>query len=173
MPVSVNLVADPDEWARVMRLAGDRWQKLAKNIVGSAQEFGQHTMQDEMKTAELVYTGYMRKHITTPIGLEGDTVEGWVIPEAPYAQVMDEGRRPNGPMPPPAQLGLWAKRKQTKAWMGRGKRTELSVGFQHAKSIAKKGIKGRHYMDKTARKLERKLPDIWKRQVDRFLDEAT
>ena len=168
MPVSVALVADPGEWQRFMRRAGDKWQTIAKAIAVEAVKYGKVKMIAEMKGEELVNTGYMWKHIATPVGLEGDKVEGWVIPEAPYAPVMDEGRRPNGPMPPSGPLALWAQRK-----LGVSKDDSKGVGYAIALSIKRKGIKGRHFMEATERHIERELPHIWKRQVDRFLGEAT
>jgi hypothetical protein len=64
-----------------------------------------------------------------------------------YATVMEFGRRPGARMPPPEALRGWARRKGYSGSL-----------FVLARAIARRGIKGRFFMRKAAKKLEGALP---------------
>lgn len=69
-------------------------------------------------------------------------IQGRVFSSLPQAIVMDEGRRPGARMPPVAALALWAQRK-----LGVSADEADAVGYVLARSIARRGIEGRHYAD--------------------------
>ncbi len=66
-----------------------------------------------------------------------------------YHETMEGGRRPGARMPPPDALASWARRK--------GYTGSL---FVLARSIARRGIKGRFYMRAAVKAARNKLPDI-------------
>lgn len=70
-----------------------------------------------------------------------------------YARVMELGRRPGARMPPPAALRGWARRHGM-----------AGLEFVLARSIARRGIRGRFYMRKAAEGLARaELPRLIER----------
>lgn len=77
-----------------------------------------------------------------------------------YAEVMEFGRSPGGKMPPPQALAGWARRH--------GRDTSPSGLFVLARSIARRGIKGRFFMRKAADKTRRELPRLVQKMADRI-----
>ena len=75
-----------------------------------------------------------------------------------YHPIMEAGRRPGGRMPPPAALAGWARRH--------GYTGSL---FVLARSIARRGIKGRFYMKAAAKKANNALPNIL-REITRGIE---
>ena|SRR5438105_3072394 len=79
-----------------------------------------------------------------------------------YAEVMEEGRRPGAPMPPPEALARWV---------------ELKIGtgvdpFVIARSIARKGIKGRHMLERAVEASRSVAGAIWSSVASRLLEES-
>lgn len=84
------------------------------------------------------------------LGQEIEQLRGRVFSSLPHAIVIDQGRRPGAPMPPIDAIMLWVERT-----------FGISSGFDDdeleqtawavAKSIARKGIKPRHYVEKGVR----------------------
>ncbi len=66
-----------------------------------------------------------------------------------YHPVMEAGRRPGSRPPPSAALADWARRKGFAGSL-----------FVLARSIGRRGTKGRFYMRKAAKAARAKLPDI-------------
>lgn len=64
-----------------------------------------------------------------------------------YHTVMEEGRKPGGKMPPPAALAGWAARHGM-----------AGMEFVLARSIARRGTKGRFYMKAGAEAAQNALP---------------
>ncbi len=69
---------------------------------------------------------------------------------ATYFPVMEFGRRPGAKMPPPQKLRGWARRH--------GFGTTPGALFVLARSIARRGIKGRFFMRAGAQKVRRNMP---------------
>ena len=65
-----------------------------------------------------------------------------------YYSVMEEGRRPGGKMPPPRELHGWMRRHGI----------PLGMAFVIARSIARRGIKGRFFMRQAAQSIHKKMP---------------
>lgn len=81
--------------------------------------------------------------------VRGQTFEhmyGRVFSSLPYALVLDQGRRPGARMPPAEALELWVERK-----LGIPLADVPGVAFLIARSIARKGITARHYVDEGLR----------------------
>lgn len=94
---------------------------------------------------------------------------GFVGSDLVYAPVMELGRKPNGPMPPVAELKVWVERKpglaratggvtrkgrQRKPKSGsKADKAQWAMAWAIAKSIAKKGIKGRYYWRETKQRV--------------------
>lgn len=71
------------------------------------------------------------------------TVHGRVFSSLPHAIVMEEGRTPGARMPPLPAIALWAQRK-----LGLGVEEAEAAAYVIARSIARKGIEGRHFAQK-------------------------
>jgi hypothetical protein len=69
-----------------------------------------------------------------------------------YAPVMEYGRHPGGRMPPPQALAGWARRH--------GFGTSAGALFVLARSIARRGIKGRFFMKKATDAGRNALPRL-------------
>src|SRR5262249_3771508 len=83
---------------------------------------------------------------TELLGQTLDTIQGRVFSSLPYAIVMDQGRQPGARMPPVDALLLWVER--VFEIPGGFDDDELeSVAWAVARSIARKGIPGRHFVD--------------------------
>ena len=81
-----------------------------------------------------------------------------------YYRVMEEGRRPGGPMPPVAAIAAWAARKGI-----------AIPPFVLARAIAARGIKGRFFMKAAASRVRRELPRLTRdmgRDVERAFKRA-
>jgi hypothetical protein len=86
-----------------------------------------------------VNTGQLRQSITHQILSPFPNLVGSVGSPQPYAPVMEEGRRPGAKMPPVDAIKLWVVRK-----LGIPPEEADGVAFVIARSIARKGIEGRH-----------------------------
>lgn len=67
-----------------------------------------------------------------------------------YASVMELGRRPGAAPPPQAALAGWARRHGFTGSL-----------FVLARSIGRRGIKGRHYFEKAFQQTVAHLPELW------------
>lgn len=104
--------------------------------------------QREARTAAPYDTGALARSIVTnitPLSAEVHTSLASALP-------MEEGRRAGARMPPPSALAGWANRH--------GYHGSL---FVLARSIGRRGIKGRFYMKKGADATRRALPGIVQR----------
>jgi len=96
--------------------------------------------------------------VTGGIELLGQTIEdlhGRVFSSLPYAIVIDQGRTPGQRMPPVDAIMLWVERV-----LGIAESDDFELeetAWAIAKSIAKKGIEARHFVD---RGLKNALPNV-------------
>ncbi len=84
------------------------------------------------------------------IALDVQPFSARVFTPLAYAPVMEYGRRPGGPMPPPDALGGWLRRHGI----------PLSAAFVVARAIARRGIKGRFFMQKGKDAVQSALPRL-------------
>ena len=104
------------------------------------------------KKASPVDTGALRRSISAqikPLEARVGNTRGLV-----YYEVQEVGRRP-GKMPPPSALAGWARRH--------GFGTSAGALFVLARSIARRGFKGRFFMRKGRQAVERRMPSVLKR----------
>lgn len=87
-------------------------------------------------------------------GATVEDLEGRVFSSLPYAIVMDQGRAPGARMPPPDALIPWVRRVMQ---VGGSEEEVRAVAFVVARSIGRKGIKGREFM---AHGLEKAMPTV-------------
>jgi len=86
-----------------------------------------------------VNTGKLRASITHSITSQFPNLIGVVGSPLPYAPVMEEGRRPGAKMPPVGAIQHWVIRK-----LGIRGKEGRAIAWLIARSIAKKGIEGKH-----------------------------
>lgn len=102
--------------------------------------------------------GRLRDSIRPGVRLEGQRAVALVNAGAPYAAVMERGRRRGARMPPVAALVPWVRRKLGIA----DRRKARSVAFVVARKIRQRGLKARRF-------LERGLKSVRARGVTRRL----
>lgn len=89
-----------------------------------------------------VNTGQLRQAWSTNVHKGAASVKGEVVNPREYAIVMEKGRRPGAKMPPVDALQLWVVRK-----LGVHPDEARQVAFLVARSISRKGIKGRKMLE--------------------------
>lgn len=75
-------------------------------------------------------------------GTSCDEDSAAIFNRAPYAGVVEGGRRPGARQPPSKPLAKWAQRR-----LGLSEKEAAGVGFVIARAIGKRGLKGRHILD--------------------------
>lgn len=94
-------------------------------------------------------------------GQSFEQLRGRVFSSLPYAIVIDQGRRPGARMPPPEALKLWVEKV-----LGIDPSESRQVAFLVARSIAKKGIEARHFVEQGLKQAEGDLRHIWQAYGD-------
>lgn len=98
----------------------------------------------EVKPLVPVYRGTLRNSIASEVQGSGPKIRGIVgstLKDEEYPAVMEFGRRPGAKMPPPDALIPWVTR------VLKVKKSEApAVAWIVARSIGKKGIKGRRFL---------------------------
>ena len=163
------------QWAKVQKQA---WPEVMEDVAGEVVEYGVNAQDAEIRNKGLVSTGKLVNSIGGETKHASDGVHGMVFNTAPHAPVMDQGRRKGARMPPPSALVRWVRRK--KLVRGRRKKgeaqtkaqREMSMAFVIARSISRKGIVGRKYMELTQLRMENALPTIANRRIAEFARRA-
>lgn len=65
----------------------------------------------------------------------------YLFNDAPYAGVIESGRRPGGRMPPSAAIARWAQRR-----LGLSEADAKAAAFLIARAIARRGLRGRQIL---------------------------
>ena len=123
-----DVIADVDEFP----------QSVGREL-SVAMEASLQLLEGQVATRTPVNTGQLRSSITHQVTSPFPNLAGVVGSPLPYAIVMEEGRKPGAKMPPVDAIKLWVVRK-----LGIPAQEADSVAFLVARSIAKKGTKGRH-----------------------------
>lgn len=89
-----------------------------------------------------VDTGHLRQKITHVVAKSGDDLAVYVGTNLYYGLIMELGRKPGSKMPPIDAILEWVDRKG----IDKDPATQRSTAFLIARSIAVKGIEGRHYL---------------------------
>ncbi len=108
--------------------------------LGIAMESSLQLLQGQVSDRAPVNVGALRDSINHQIISPFPNLVGAVGTPLLYGVVMEHGREPGGKMPPVDAIKLWVVRK-----LGLSGDEATSVAWAVAKSIAKKGIEGRHY----------------------------
>lgn len=117
--------------------------------------------------------------IGSVVGTVGSSLKG-----EEYPAVMELGRKPGAKMPPPEALVRWVHVKhlagtysiKSRRRQGGKKRQadeDLQVAFMIARSIARKGIKGKFYMRDGLRAARPSIPRFFKTEMDLMMEELS
>jgi len=140
-----------------------------------------------------VFRGTLANGIhTTPIVVSGTgggiEISGSVIATAPHSIVMEEGRRPGAPMPPLEPIRRWVELKVRRGDLfvqgdaysttthrrrrsGRNRESQIKgLAYVIARSIGRKGIRGRGFMRKASEKAQVFLNERVGATVARWVD---
>lgn len=102
------------------------------------------------------------------IAFEVKPFEARVYTPLVYAPVMEFGRKPGAKMPPPAALEGWVRRH----WFGgvsRGNQNAIrSSAFVLARSISRRGIKGRFFMKAAHDRVKSEMPRLLREMAQRI-----
>jgi hypothetical protein len=99
-------------------------------------------------------TGTAANSFQSMITGSGANIGGEIRSPLVQAVVMEIGRKPHSKMPPVAAIEWWAERHGMKG-----------MGFVIARSIARKGIKGRKYADKAHKDNRPKITRLFDQAV--------
>ena len=166
------------ELVEAMRRAGDDWPNVAKSAMVEAVEFGQMATQENIRAADLLFRRMLLNSIATQVLSEGSpatgyTTKGHVYSELPYAEVMEDGRRP-GKFPPRDAIEPWVAEKVMGGALGRAPKGTpeaqvRSLTFLISRSIARKGIEGRKFFAFAMARVKVGMPRFVDRALDDFL----
>lgn len=106
----------------------------------TAMESALQTTEREVAQRTPVNTGQLRSSITHSVLIPFPNLTGSVGTPLEYGITMEYGRKPGSRMPPVAAIAYWLYRKKIVT----DYREIRSAAWAVAKSIAKKGIEGRH-----------------------------
>ena len=118
----------------------DEFPQMVGRELSVAMEASLQFLKGQVVVRTPTNTGVLAGAINHGITSQFPNLVGFVgaPPGVPYAIVIEKGRKP-GTMPPVDAIALWAVRK-----LGLSPEEAKGAAFAIAKSIAKKGIKGRH-----------------------------
>lgn len=122
------------EGARRVQRMRQRMDKVSVQAIHDQFEMITAFLEGEVKQRMPTDTGILRSSIFGEVNVTGMAVEGLVSTPLIYGSPVEEGRRPGAKQPPSAALKQWAQRK-----LG-----DERLAFVVARSIAKKGIEGKH-----------------------------
>jgi hypothetical protein len=116
------------------------YPQLVSHELTAAMNKALPALERQVKSRAPVNTGALRASINHQILSPFPNLVGSVGTPVEYGIVMEEGRKPGSRMPPVDAIKLWVVRK-----LGIPPAEADSVAFVIARSIGRKGIKGREY----------------------------
>jgi hypothetical protein len=136
--VEVKGLKELERWAK-------RYPDLYKRHTGRAMESSVKHVEREVKPLVPVFHGRLRNSIASEVQEQGSKIIGIVgstLKDEEYPAVMEFGRRAGAKMPPPSALERWVHLVlQVPVDKAPG------VAFVVARSIGKKGIKGKRFLE--------------------------
>ena len=117
----------------------DAYPQFVSQELNAAMGSALQLLEGQIASRTPVNTGQLRQSITHQILSPFPNLVGSAGSPQPYAPVMEEGRRPGAKMPPVDAIKLWVVRK-----LGIPPEEADGVAFVIARSIARKGIEGKH-----------------------------
>jgi hypothetical protein len=153
-----------DEHLRKLNAYGE----IADRELGTAMQ--QSVIAVESAVRPLVpvgVSGALRQSIASEVKREGagGSIVGRIFSsiDSPYPAVMEFGRRPGAAMPPPQALERWVHLK-----LGVPDELAAGVAFTVARSIARKGIAGRRFMQQGFEKAKSQVDQFFARALERI-----
>ncbi len=150
---------------------GAEWPNAAEQIALEVTELMELTAKGEVKKKNLLFGRFLFNSIRSSVWAEGSDasvkIKGSTFSDLVYAPVMEFGRRAGARQPPVDALLSWVTQK-----LGVPSGKARGVAFVIARSIARKGIKGRGFMKRAAAVAERSLGKIADRVIGEFLERA-
>ncbi len=116
-------------------------------------------------------SGKLRRSIVSKVSSTIRRVVGSVfsnLASEKYPSVMEFGRKPGSRMPPPSALERWVRLK-----LGVAPGQVASVAFVVARSIARKGIKGRFFMKKGLDASRTRINGFFARAADNIIKDLS
>jgi hypothetical protein len=163
MTVGINI--DLDEvvaWVEVAQKMPEMTEREAIVAMGKAVA----EVERQVVPRTPVNVGALRAAWSTRVSRGSQAIKGEIVNPKEYAIVMEKGRRPGARMPPVDAIQFWVTRK-----FGVSGKEARSIAFVIARSIGRKGIKGKFMLEKgfkaaepTVRRVFEKVPEtVFKR----------
>jgi hypothetical protein len=155
MTVGINI--DLDEVVAWVEVA-QQMPEMTEREATVAMRLAVDRVQREVKSnpATPVNTGALANAFSTKVSRGSRAIKGEIVNPLVYALVMEKGRRAGARQPPTDAIQFWVTRK-----LGiRGKAAE-QLAFVIARSIGRKGIKGRHMLEKSMETAEPSIRRIF------------
>jgi len=150
-----------------MKRVDDFWD-IAKPEMQTAMSKTVVTVASKAKPlAPVGVSGMLRNSITSSVENSAGSVVGHVfssLKNEEYPAVMEFGRRP-GKMPPPSALERWVH-----IVLGVSKEEAPGVALRVARSIARRGIKGKKFMERGYKQARPDIDRYWQQALDRIAE---
>lgn len=154
MAVQMEIRLEPKDLEALRGFDG-RWTSSARRHMFSAMEKSVAILQADAVVNAPANTGLLRNSIYTQIIGFFPNITGLVRSPLVHAPVMEYGRRAGARMPPVAALERWG-------WLKLGK---AGLGFALAKSIQRKGIRGRKFMTRSVESNRDRIEGIFHAEI--------
>ncbi|MFW5720787.1 MAG: HK97 gp10 family phage protein [Bacteroidota bacterium] len=147
-------------------------EKIAMKAIESTANEGASDIRKAVNGLNKVDTGAYQKSIkNTPAYIKGSEVISEIYSDSEYADIIEEGRRPDQKPPPPQALVGWASRKGIIAGgpttsINQLPSEEKGIIYAIARAVGKNGVKGMHIFDKQLQSM------IAKKKIEKRLIES-
>ncbi len=149
-----------------------RYDQIADKRLITAMSQATITIESEVKPLTPVFQARLRNSIGSKVEREGPlSIVGTVgssLKDEEYPAVMEFGRRKGAKMPPPQALERWVY-----LVLGVPKEEAPGVAYVVARSIARKGIKGRKFMERGYKKARPKVLEFFARALDLIAEDLS
>lgn len=145
------------------------YDEISTREVTTAMEQSVTTLESAIKPLTPVFRGRLRGSIASQVIREGPgSIVGKVgstLKDEDYPAVMEFGRRPGAKMPPPSALERWVH-----LVLGVPTSEARGAAFTVARAIARKGIKGRRFMQRGFEASKGKIKDYFDAALERITE---
>ena len=159
----VTITVDIKQFNKLLTKLGANAPTALKAGLFSASMRARVIVDQESVRKRVMNTGYYRRAWKTFAMFEEHAVRVYNV--APYAGVVEYGRRPGGRMPPVRPIARWAERK-----FGIPYEEALGISFGIAKKIQKAGIPGKHVLTDALPTLSRAFEQEIQRELRAMLN---
>lgn len=146
----------------------ERFPEIANKHLDRAMQNAVLVLQGEARQRAPVFMGALRGSIRSKVTGQGMSLKGVVgsALKEDYPVVMEFGRRPGAKMPPPQALERWVHLQ-----MGVPTEDAPGVAYVVARSIGRKGIKGRFFMRRAYEENKNRVMAFFVTALDRITKE--